>query len=301
MTRGIARWALAAAVMAYAYPAVAKPPTEAEELFRKGHTLYDEGKLEQACAMLARSQELEPSVGTLGLLAACEEKRGLLAHAYEHFNDTARLAHAASDKREGYALDRASALLPKVPRLVIRVDAAGPPARVERAGQVVPAARLGTELMVDPGTFEVVATSADGAVFRRSLTAAPGDRLEVAIPSFKPAAPPVPVEHPVARAFAYVTGGLGIAGLAVGAGFGARAMARNSASKDPKICPPQALTCAARDEALTAATLSTVGFSIGVAGIGAGTALFIVSRPSPPESAVSLAITPRFVSLTGKF
>ncbi len=35
----------------------------------------------KACAALAKSDELEPAVGTLGLLAACHEKTGMLAKA----------------------------------------------------------------------------------------------------------------------------------------------------------------------------------------------------------------------------
>jgi hypothetical protein len=300
---GSAALALALAVLAAAGNAAALP-TEAEELFRKGHALYDEGKLDQACALLARSQELDPSVGTLGLLAACEEKRGLLARAYADFVETARLAHAAHDDREAYARDRAAALSPKVSRLVLRVDPAGPPARVTRGGQEVPVDRLGAELPVDPGAFEVVATAPDGRAWRRALVAGPGQRLEVDIPAFKAAdaGPAPPVTHPVARAFAFVTAGLGLAGVGVGAGFGARAISLNNASSDGKTCAPKAPTCPARDQAYTASTVSTAAFVVGLGAASASVALFVVSRPTPAQGAVSLSIFPSgTISLAGTF
>ncbi len=284
----------------------AQPRGEAEDLFRRGRALYDEGKLAEACDALGRSEALDPGVGTLGLLAACEEKRGLLARAHADFVETARLAHAAGDKREAYAAERAAALAPRVPHLVIRVDAARPPIRVTRAGQVVPADRLGTDLLVDPGPFEVVATAADGREFRSALVAAPGQRLEVVIPAFATQDAPVahPVEHPVARALAWVTGGLGLVGVGVGAGLGVHAISENNSSM---TCAP-APTCPARDAAYAAANGSTAAFAVGVAALGASAVLFVVSRPSASPVAVTIAPsvagrggTGGTVSMTGTF
>jgi hypothetical protein len=283
--------ALAVLASASAGPAAAQPAQEADELFRRGHALYDEGKLEEACRTLARSQALDPSVGTLGLLAACEEKRGLLARAYADFRETERLAGKAKDARGAYAAERAAALLARVGRLVIQVDPTAPPARVTRAGEEVRAADLGAELVVDPGSFEIVAAGPDGSEIRRSVTIAAGQRLEVVLPALarKPLAP---VEHPVMRALAYVTGAVGLAGVGVGAGLGALAISRNTASMS---CMPSARTCPARDDAFTAANASTAAFVVGLAAVGTGVVLFVVSRPSAPAvpgSAVSIGLSP---------
>lgn len=91
------------------------------------------------------------------------------------------------------------------------------------------------------------------------------------------------------RALAYASGGIGIVGVAVGTYFGLHAKSRLDASKatcdanggcsshDGKI---------ALDEANSSATLSTVFFGVGIAGIGAGVALY-VTAPSAKQVGVT--------------
>ncbi|MFT3765894.1 MAG: hypothetical protein QM820_10300 [Minicystis sp.] len=299
-------WALAAVLTTIAGGASAQPAREADALFQQGRALYDAGKTEEACAKLAQSQALDPSVGTLGLLAACEEKRGNLARAYKNFVEAARLAHAAKDKREAYAKERAAALLPQVPRLVIRVDAASPPERVTRDGVEVPRADLGTEILVDPGRFEIVAAAPGKGDVRRAVVAERGQRVEVVIPALAPTSAPVapPTSDGAGlRTAAYVVGALGLVGLGVGAGFGVRAMGKNSDSKDPAVCAPAAPTCAARDDAFSSATISTAAFIAGGAALGAGVVMFVVGRPKAAPPAVSFAPAPGggFVTFRGSF
>ena len=173
---------------------------------------------------------------------------------------------------------------------MIKVDPAAPPARVTRGGQEVDADLLGTEILVDPGTVEVVAAGADGVEIRRSAVAAAGQRLEFSLPAFA-----VLNQSPARRAVrvvTYVTGGIGLAGALVGTGFALGAVARNN---DSQACLPNAPTCPARSDALTAANVATVSFAIGLPALALGTVLFIVSRPSiaaPPRSAVSFSIAP---------
>ena len=73
---------------------------EAEAFYQRGHALYDQGKLAEASAALARSQALSPNMATVALLAACDEKRGLLARAHAEYLDAARFAGSLFDKRE---------------------------------------------------------------------------------------------------------------------------------------------------------------------------------------------------------
>jgi tetratricopeptide (TPR) repeat protein len=291
----------ALAVIALAGPAAAQGTEEADAFYQRGHALYDQGKLAEACAALARSQALSPSMATAALLAACDEKRGLLARAHAEYLDAARLAGSLFDKREAYFKERADTLAPSVPRLVIKIDPAAPPARVTRGGQEVDPDLLGTEIFVDPGTIEVVAAGPDGAEIRRSAVAAVGQRVEVVLPAFA-----VLKQSPARRAVrvvSYVTGGIGLAGALVGTGFALGAVARNN---DSQACLPSAPTCPARNDALTAANVATVGFAVGLPALALGTVLFIVSRPTvaaPPKSAVSLSIAPgpRGVWITGTF
>lgn len=95
------------------------------------------------------------------------------------------------------------------------------------------------------------------------------------------------------RALAYVAGGIGLAGIGVGSYFGVRAISQNKDSMDAAQCPRASLTCAARDQAFSAATGSTASFAVGIAGLGAATALFFLSRPGPaPTGGVAWRLSP---------
>ncbi len=273
--------ALALLVVLRAAGVEAQPAKEADALLPpEGARSTTRGKLAEACDALARSQALDPSVGTLGLLAACEEKRGLVARAYADFVEAARLARLSSDKREAYASERAAALAPKVARLVIRVDPSSPRPASRAPGREVPAeqksARRSSSIPGRSRSSPPLRTAARSADRpwppRGSASRSPSLRSHAP----PPAAPPPRVEHPVTRALAFVTGGLGLVGVGVGTAFGVHAIARND---DSKACVPNAPTCPARGDALTAANASTAAFVAGIAAIGASVALFVVSRP----------------------
>jgi tetratricopeptide (TPR) repeat protein len=290
---------VALAVLSCAGPAAAQGAEQADAFYKRGRALYDEGKLAEASAALARSQALSPSLATAALLAACDEKRGLLARARAEYLDAARLASSLLDKREAAFKERADALALRLARLVIKVDPAGPPERVTRGGLEVDADLLGTEILVDPGTIEVVAAGPDGSEVRRSAVAPAGQRVEVVLPAF--AVVKQSAGRRAVRVLSYVTGGIGIAGVAVGTGFALGAIARNN---DSKACVPTAPTCPARDDALTAANVATVGFAVGLPALALGTVLFFASRPAtaaPAKASLSIAPGPRGVWITGTF
>jgi hypothetical protein len=292
---------VALAVIACAGPAAAQTAEEADRLFVQGHALYDQGKLADASVALTRSLALGPSMTTAALLAACDEKLGLLSRAHDEYLDASRLASALFDKREAYFKDRADALAPRVPRLVIKIDPAAPPTRVTRGGQEIEAELLGTEIFVDPGTIEIVAAGPDGAEIHRSVVASVGQRAEIVLPAFA-----VLKQSPARRAThiaSYVTGGIGLAGVAVGTGFALGAVARNN---DSQACAPGAPTCQARNDAIVAANVATVAFAIGLPTLALGTVLFFASRPTAaaaPKSAASFSIVPgpRSISISGTF
>src|SRR5262249_55457955 len=234
-------WALGLMILLGAGSALAGPKNEADVLFEEGKKLYDAGKLDAAAEKLAASNRADPSVGALGLLAACEEKRGRLATAYKDFAETARMAAANKDNREKYVNDRAEALKPRVPRLVIRVDPAIESPRVTRGGELVPPDQFGTELMVDPGEIEIVGTGAGKGEFRQKVSLSASSRVEgfVRLPVVGDVPPPPPfprpgpIEHPTMRAISYVAGGIGLVGIGVGTGFGIQAISKKNTSNGP--------------------------------------------------------------------
>src|SRR5262249_43609007 len=131
----------------------------AEALFREGRDLVKAGKLEEACDRFARSEAIEPKVGTALNLGDCREHQGLFADAWEAFIAAQSLASRDSDDRRAEAARRAAAPDPKLAPL--QITAATRPAgfAITRNGRHIDPAALDSELPVDPGSYEVVATA----------------------------------------------------------------------------------------------------------------------------------------------
>ena len=139
---------------------------DAQSLFVEAMKLMSKKQFADACQKLARSQELDPGMGTQFRLAECYEKLGRLASAYDQYNAVADAAKAAKKAdREGLAKRRAAALEPKVARLTISV----PPSVAALPGLEV--TRDGVE--VDPlaYTFPTVADGVLGVKFVEAAVA----------------------------------------------------------------------------------------------------------------------------------
>ena len=67
-----------------------RDPAAAEALFTEGRKAFDAGDYRIACARFAESQRLDPAVGTLINLAACNEKLDNLALAWETWQQALR-------------------------------------------------------------------------------------------------------------------------------------------------------------------------------------------------------------------
>jgi hypothetical protein len=108
------------------------------------------------------------------------------------------------------------------------------------------------------------------------------------------------------RTWAYVAGGVGVAGLATFGIFGAMSnSAYNSldSSCPNHACPPgkqSDVDAGKRDQ-----TIANVGLVVGVVGLGAGVTLFIVSGHGKQEKAGSeamrVAVGPGSVGVDGRF
>jgi hypothetical protein len=205
----------------------AKKPgrSKAEALFDEGRALYDSGKFDLACAKLAESDAAEPAIGTMGLLASCEESRGKLARAYAHFLEAAERARRANDKRLTFALDSATRLTTRLATLVI--DARRPGGvTIARDGVVVHHGELGLGVLVDPGEVEIVART-DGASWSTKVKLVGGQRTNVSVPDLEGA---TAEEQPLRRlagepsrplrTLGLVIGAAGLGGLFAGVGLG---------------------------------------------------------------------------------
>jgi hypothetical protein len=252
---------------------------KSDRLFREGKRLYSDGKYKEACEALAQSEALEPAIGTLGLLAACHEKQGDLLKAQAAYEETAKRAQAKKDSRGAFASERAAALKLRLAKLSIRSAGKEPGLEVKRGDEVLLASQLGVEESLNPGVYAIEASAPGKPAWRTKITLKEGERRVVLIPLLDPVAREAAASPGPPRWIAYAAGGVGVAGIIAGSIAGSLAISNNDASMSRKVCLRSASRCPAREAALTAATVSTASFSVGVAGVAAGAVLFFLSRP----------------------
>lgn len=252
----------------------------AEALFREGKRAYEAGELDEACRLLARSDALDPTVGTLGLLAACQEKRGDLAAALASYAEVVARARRVGDPRGDFAARREAALEARVPRLVVEAPEG---VEVQIAGEVFAGRGPEQPLRTNAGAVKVGARYADGTRWTGEVDAREGTATVVVIPEQAAAErSPASEVEPGAGAdeegeglspAVLATGGIGLLGLAVMSGFGIAAVAQNAESEELEASCDRGdqAACvdgeALRDGASTSAAVATVSFAVGSAGL----------------------------------
>lgn len=151
------------------------------------HAKRDEYR--EACPLFAKSQRADPQPRTLARLADCEEHVKDLVSALAHWREAIeRLSSAGGDassdiaKAIAVAKKRADELDPRVPRLTVRLAPNMPPgARVLRAGVELSSAALGTPMMVNPGTIELVVIAPGRREGRSTVTLVEGKPTEITV------------------------------------------------------------------------------------------------------------------------
>jgi hypothetical protein len=282
-------------------PPVGDARTEADDEFNEGKRLMDAGQTSAACARFARSQQIDPKLGRLLNLAFCHEQEGKTASAWNEYNGAAALAEQKGQgERVDFAREHAAAVAKKL--AFVHLDVPANAVAVEVDGSGLSRERWPTPLPFDPGEHTVVA-SAPGKQPRSVVVVvgqAPGiqefriapledDSPPPPAPVLLPPPSPVEVEALPPRrspslAPAFIATGVAVGGVAVGVVFGLDAMSkRNDANS---YCPSKVCDTAGRafiSDAQSAATVSTIGFGVGLAGAAAATWLFI--RPPGGEKA----------------
>jgi len=317
----------------------AADPAAAQALFDQGKKLMAEGKAAQACPKFAESQRLDPGVGTLLNLAACHEAVGQTASAWSRFLEAESSARAESNAQAAnVAKTRADALAPKLTRLTVTVSATGattPGIEVHRDQALVGSAQWGVPIPVDPGSHHVRASAPGFETWEREVDVkTPGGNVEVVVPALlksatpPPAAatppavgpvaapansaPPAPVNEPPPKSGGGLSGGrmaaigvgvLGLAGVTVGTVFGLKSMSKgDEADKycdDANACTSRGIKL--RDEALSAGTVSTVGFLVGGAGLAGAAALWILSPAEASTGDTTVGVSPGYVFVRSRF
>lgn len=285
---------LAAAVAAAAAsPSAARADAKAaDKAFRKGKKLLEAKQYEEACAAFETSFREDPAIGAQLNVARCYQEWDKFATALEAYQEALRLASSTGDDRAPQIRELVQQLTKQVPKLVLSLPKgrlAPPGLAVTLDGAPVSPDQLGTPILVNAGTHEIVTRSADVAERREEVRTPKGRRtpyvlpidapepavLEEEPPAEPPPPPTVAKSDPGAsrRLLGLGVGGAGVIGLGVATflAFDARSDYRAAvdAHCDPsKQCDPQGLaaTSDARSKANTATIIGGVALAAAVTG-----------------------------------
>jgi hypothetical protein len=265
----------------------------AEALFAEARALVAKGDHAAACPKFEASLKLDPALGTRLNLADCYEALGRVTSAWAMFRSAADAARAANDNRAGFATNRAKALEPRLPKLVIKLKGDAPTGLIiKRAGEIVDASLIGTEIFVDPGTFTIVASAPGHEERTVEITATEGKPSEVLIeplpeaphqeppPRVKP--PDDIVKSPGRRRLGWIVGGAGLAAAGVGLGFGLAARSSWNSAFGDGLCSHQPLACTPAgqeraDQARQRATYANILVGAGVGLVVAGAIVYLTA------------------------
>ena len=286
-----------------------------EARFQSGRAALERGDYAGACQEFEASNIADPATGTLLNLAACLEKLGRLAAAWQRFHEAAQQL-APDDERLAVANARIASLERRVPRLTLVLASDVPPATtVARDGVELTRGSLGVALPVDPGRHTIVVRAPGHAERRITLTVKEGESTTREIGAGARArtepekAPPRASSAPARgdgsaprRTAGFVIGGIGAAALATGLATGALALGKKATVEDEcsattRVCRSSAGVDAAKAGG-TFGTLSTVSFALGVAGLGIGAYLVVSGGAGRRAAALSAHALPSGGSLS---
>jgi hypothetical protein len=314
-------------------PAAAVSPARA--LFKDARDLASHGDYQAACPKFEQSLALESGLGTQFNLADCWEHIGRTASAQALFVGAAASAKAAGQSdREQVLRDRAAALDPRIPRLVIEVNDPDPKLIVKRGDLPLDSDAYGKAKAVDPGSYQIVAKAPGKKTWTQKVEVAAGSAIvTVEVPKLEPetaeaAVPPKETEKPKPSeaptppprlsgghgpGFAvYGLAGVAVVGFTVGT---IMAIKYSNANSDAKAVCPSSVGCSPVqiafhdervDEARSARTWTYLGFGAGVLGLGAAAAALFLPQSTDTERAWNatplVAADGSFgASLSGKF
>ena len=279
----------------------ADDPKLAEDLFDRGREAMVHQDYRLARTQFEASYRSEPALGTLLNLAVCEEQLGMWNAASLHL---AKALHDADDddRRRASIAARLDALRARIPRLTLRSGAPLAPGTVVLLDAApVDSTSLGVELPIDPGPHTVRCQGEHGVSCLHEFEAHESESIvwwidldARPVPAPIPAPAPAPAPHgadprkaPASPpALALWTGGLGLAGIALGLAAGGEVLALKSTMArhcDSTGCDATGVSAASSGKAWS--WVSTIAAGVGVLGLGTSIAIAVTARPSQGASA----------------
>lgn len=314
-------------------PAAAQPSEkdiqQAQSNFKKGNDFFAMKKYALALDAFKKSYASVASPNSRLYIARSLAALGELQEAYFEFEGTIAEADARAKTEEKYAPTRDTATLErdelanKLALVTVNVASDAPDAKLLIGGKEVPRERWGKPYPVAPGSTEVVLETPSKPPIKESLTLAAGDKREVAL---KPPAPAVGPSDGLAgggsgdpspdtgtssggmkklRPFAYVAGGLGVAGFAT---FAVAGILSNSTYSDLEEtcrgpCPADRADDVSKGK--TQQTIANIGLIVGAVGAAAAVPLFILSMDKKsddkPKTEASVVVGPSYMGIRGRF
>ena len=296
---------------ALAQDAQAENVAAARSLGIQGVQLAEAGKCNEAIEKLSRAESLYHAPTILGRLGECQVNVGQIVLGTENLNRVVREqlpANAPAAFRD--AQDRARRVLgpalARIGHLTVEVEPKDAPATVTVSGAAVPKALLGVERPTDPGTHEVIANAPGYLPAKTSVELTEGGKQTVTLrltpdPNAVVTPPPVAATTPPAeqtpdtrppaqaehssgnKTLAYVLLGVGGVGVITGSVTGLLALGK----KGDLDCPEKQCSGDSADDldsANTMATISTIGFAVGLPAAAVGTILLLTGSSSSEKS-----------------
>lgn len=249
----------------------------AEVLFREGRALFEDGKFAAACIRFARSQEIDPAVGTLLNLGDCYKRTGKTKSAWMAYREALDMASARSDEqRAALAADEARQLEPYLARLRVEITDVLPGFVLQINGEPLEQSKFSSPIAMDPGELSVEASAPGRKSWYTTVEVAAGATKTIKVPKLEYVRPPT---NPVATGLEI---GGGVA-LAASVTFGILAWSRLSDVKDacPSLHCPNNQTFREQADAYrgarTFAHISTATAVVGLAAIATGVYLDVVA------------------------
>ena len=305
-------------------PALATPVQreQAQARFARGKELLAKKQYDAALAEFRASHEIVGSPNTRLELARCYRAMGRIVAAYAELGRAAVEAKelVGQDNRYQRAFDSATTeraeIQPQLGFVALTIENPSDETKVTVGGEEIRRAAWNEPAPAVAGATEVLVETPGHAPVRRALTLTAGQRTALTVdaqsgdtlggPAAPPPEPPRP-ESPTSplRKWAYVAGGVGVAGLAVFTIGGV--MARSTYNDLDSAChggPCPSDKSGEISSGKTQQTIANVGLVFGIAGVAAGATLFVLSLPKGSPAAApttGLVVAPGWMGLRGSF
>ena len=283
----------------------------ARELFKEARELRQKGDLRGALERFKAAHQYGQTPVTGLELGRTHMDLGELLEARETLLGVARIKVAADETEKSVgaraeAAELAEKLRPRIPTVVVKVTNLGPGAQpqIQIDGAALPVVSGGAIRKVDPGMHAVV-VKVGAREEKREVAVAEGETKEVSLDLGGATGGPAGGTEGSASSSAATGGpsispivwaglGLGAAGLGVGTVTGILALGKASEvdrACEGTRCPPSAKDTV--DGGRSLATVSTVGFAVGVVGVGvAAVGWFVLSSKGTTTPKSGLRVAP---------